>query len=341
MNGMEKIDRFESLPVTENLLSRIPWKEISLSLLLPFLFLPMAKWMGLCYFVEGARYYAPHAFLDLFLYGTAFLVAVHSFLVWPLTAEQTWEHLKKMPMALQIGIPTFLMTLPLLGFSYWLVDIKDNLSLLELLIQIVPGIILGALLFQRTEKPWVFTLIAGVGAFIPLFVMNDLLSPFPVVFAYASKGAAFYFWKTVLPLGLTLLLIGLFWNSEKVELDLAIFAGALNLMQVVCFLILPLFLMIQGELSFYSPYQREVGFMMFTVVCYLILKRNPKIDRLLQVSAALSSLLALGWLIWFSNHLSYRWEEMIRVTHSVLVLGLAVAVFGVVKGGKETPSMVD
>ena len=59
---------------------------------------------------------------------------------------------------------------------------------------------LAVVLYWQTARQWIFALVLTTALFVPLYLVNDLLSPFRVLVAYASKGPGFYWWRTLFPI---------------------------------------------------------------------------------------------------------------------------------------------
>jgi hypothetical protein len=166
-----------------------------------FAFAPVARLIHQCTFMWGARSFAPGYSLRLSFYFVCLWAAIHLMLIRRLSTMVYPPLEKKGIPALRVLVVTLFLALPLLSFAYFLSHYRDLMDLNEIFLAIVPGVVITAFIFELTRASIVSSLFLTSAVFVPLFLFNDILSPFVTLGNYASTSAWFYLWRTLLPLG--------------------------------------------------------------------------------------------------------------------------------------------
>ncbi len=181
---------------------RLAWGAWLAGLAGLFLYLPITSIVGLCSF--DVQPLSP----SLLGYFVAVFLGVHVILVTPIASLVYPQFSKKMrgsgSEARRVFLVLLLLTPPLLSFVSFRGGLTSLMDAHEALLLVVPPLVLGTLLFEKTDKSYLFSSFVAVAIFIPLFVINDILSPIETPIRYLSRSGGFYFWRTLIPIGLVL-----------------------------------------------------------------------------------------------------------------------------------------
>jgi len=187
--------------------SRSSWRPMGMLFFGLFLFIPLGYALHQCGLDWGARFYAPSAVIRLMGGLVLTLIIVQMVAVWPLTAFVYPEVVERRRM----GFGGFLLaslvlfTPPLSAFVCYFGDVKELMDGYEVFLIVFPALVIALVSFWRTQSAGGMVVFLSLALFVPLYLLNDLLSPFPVLIAYASKGPAFYWWRSLFPIATTAL----------------------------------------------------------------------------------------------------------------------------------------
>ncbi len=124
----------------------------------------------------------------LLLKGLFFYAALHVLLVWPLYQFARRDISQVKDQNLQTLIYFVLVFLPLSAFTYLTGNIRSWVDFAELLLATVPPTLIGAYIFTRNQKPYLFSLLLAVPLFLSLFVISDIMGPFKTRTQFLSDG---------------------------------------------------------------------------------------------------------------------------------------------------------
>lgn len=155
---------------------------------LQLLAIPLALLVGKAAFYWGVGIPEPKEVLLLLAKGFFFYAALHVLLVWPLYQFARRDISQMKDVNIQTLIYFFLVFLPLSAFAYLTGNIKSWVDLTELLLAIVPPTAIGAFIFARNEKPYLFSFLVALPVFLSLFILNDIMGPFNTRTQYLSDG---------------------------------------------------------------------------------------------------------------------------------------------------------
>lgn len=321
-------ENIKALFQTEKLTrKRLPWLAIVLAIAGQFSYLGLVFLTEMAHWVPGARSYALEAPSDTIVYFVAYTLGVHLFLTWPLTT-MAFPSLKNKSRWAQLFIPTVMASLPLLSFAYYLGGIRDLLGFHEALLIVIPAVLLATHFYGKIKEAWLFTAMIVIATFLPFWIVNDVLSHFPVLAAYASRAGQFYFWRVVLPILSTAAIFYLSPanGSDKEGLTslrwatLVVGAYSLSL-----FWLLPIAAKWTGEIAEYPVMLRDFGVILFIVVtCFLW--RPTRYAYLALRAAALVQLLCMTlWLAWYFRHIRLAYDEVFRLSCAALFLAISAA----------------
>lgn len=169
------------------------WWLGAASLLTLLVFLPLGAALGWSRFFSGPRLHttglwATLAGLPLFWLG------VHGVLLSPLVKSGFLKPGEKPERLLAAFV---LCCLPLVSFSYWLGDFRNSLHAYDLAVFAFAALAIPLAIFWRTGSAAALSVGVALTAFIPLFVVEDILGPFSPLFVYASQQPALYSLRTL------------------------------------------------------------------------------------------------------------------------------------------------
>ncbi len=162
-----------------------------------------------------------------FLIFTAF---VHFWLVYPLTNFVFKKEALNWRPVFRIILSFFLLSLPLISFSYYMCFDKKFFEFQELCVTVLPVVFIAAIFYEKAKSPFSMSLITAIGLFLPLFIINDSLSPYNVLFTFKVNNSFFYILRNFMPfvtILISLLVLNLKSNQSK---DIPIFGCALLLL---------------------------------------------------------------------------------------------------------------
>lgn len=117
----------------------------------------------------------------------AFLFAgVHALLVWPLYqfGEKDLSQIKSE--SLRALICFSLLALPLLSFTVLFSQIKSWVDLFETILLVGPPVFIASLYFVKAKKPLLVSALISIPLFTGLFLVSDMMGPFPTRFQYLA-----------------------------------------------------------------------------------------------------------------------------------------------------------
>lgn len=138
----------------------------------------VALWLGWAEWDWGKRAYQDRVIFRCFLEGVLVWVLIRWGLVFP-QSKWVWKHEGEGLSRFQaISFSTILLCLPLIGFAYWVGDVRTVLQAQEVAISIVPAVLLSTLIYDTTRKvsQWAFSLWFLI--FFQLFLVGEILGPF-------------------------------------------------------------------------------------------------------------------------------------------------------------------
>lgn len=168
------------------------WRAVAITFVVSWAFVPLALLLKDAGWGHGARAYLPHAPLELFFKmlfvyfgGFLFLIFPTAYLLYN-EGTESWRGLPRVMLA------TFLMLIPVLSFAYSLGNFREALDYSETAVSLGLVLFTQVLIFEWTRSVLFFSIGTMLGIFMPLFVVNELLGPFPVYFSYAPHNMTLY-----------------------------------------------------------------------------------------------------------------------------------------------------
>lgn len=281
-----------------------------------FLYLPLSSLFGWVRWFPAGRAYAPGAILSTILYLIGFCLAVHILVVWPI-ATLAYPQLRSfMSRWKRILVASALQALPLVSFGWYLGAGHGSESTLSLVLTILPVAVLGSVLLEVAEAAWIGTAVLTAGAFVPFFVVNDVMDGMPVILNFAAMDPIFYFWRSLWPVacvaGAACLELGL--PRERASLAWLTMLNALFAM-----------ILFAGELL-----PRDISAIVFAPTLLFVWHARSHARALALTAAIALAATSLFWLGWYATHARYEFWFLMRVacqTTSFIVSGLWIARF--------------
>lgn len=199
MSSVPSQNDWEDMETTDGDVS-LPLGLISSAFLGLFAFIPLGWILRLCGLSAGVS--LPGMKLALSLMGLFLLVSC--VLVWPLTSIVYPQFKQSVSPVRKILISITLLTPPLVGFCYYWGSVKDWKDVLEIALIVLPSVIISSVVYDLTQRAWLLTLLLVLSTFVPIFLVNDILSPYPVRWVYYSSGVVFYYLRVLIPVGTAL-----------------------------------------------------------------------------------------------------------------------------------------
>jgi hypothetical protein len=87
--------------------------------------------------------------------------------------------------------------IPLSSFAYWMGDFRGALHAYDLGLFLFAALAIPLILYRRSRSKGALVLGVSLMAFSPLFLMEDILSPFSPLFVYATQSPWVYAYRTL------------------------------------------------------------------------------------------------------------------------------------------------
>ncbi len=163
----------------ENCLPPIPLGWLVFASFAGLLFLPLSIAAGWAQVGVGPSAGALAALVKTGLYA----VFLHAVLVWPLCGFVFSQQGQRWGVFERVAVCLLLISPPLVSFLYFLCG--DGLTdVWDLALTVVPAVAWGALLYERSQRPWLFSLALALATSLPWLWLGDRLGGFSPVFTY-------------------------------------------------------------------------------------------------------------------------------------------------------------
>jgi hypothetical protein len=174
-----------------------PPGKFVLSAFLLYAFLPIAWMLGLCTFLPIDGNVRP---VRVGLYVFIHFFLIFSVVVWPVT-NLAYKQLEKIDVkALRVFSLFAFFAIPIAAFACYQASFREVMDFHEVFLAVVPAATLAAITWEETRKSGWVTLILAGATFIPIFLCNDVLGPFAVLWKYASSNSGFYLLRSLWPI---------------------------------------------------------------------------------------------------------------------------------------------
>ncbi len=160
---------------------------------LTWAFLPLANWAGVASFSLGERSFSGRAGTHLLALAAISLFGTFFLLVFPTVHWLYSEGSELFQGPARVIAVSTLLFLPVISFAHYLGHFKVSIDYIETTLFLFVPIFTQVLLFEKERSPLVLTLGLFVGLFPPIFVVNDLMGPFPTLFNYAPIDMTAYY----------------------------------------------------------------------------------------------------------------------------------------------------
>ncbi len=287
---------------------------VAFALLSPLAFLPMAAALGWAEFAAGYSAGAVSALGRTVLYA----LGVHVLLVWPLCGFAFLQYAGRWTAFERVTACLLLLSPPVLSFLYFQTG-QGLTDFWDLALTVVPAVGLGALLFERTGRPWVFSLVLALSTSVPWLWLGDRLGGFSPLFTYGVLQSDFQTLRAAFG-ALSLAVTGAALGHSALSRDEGkIIAGktmaALGVLQLVVSVIGPILSAAFGEpLETLDPHWPLVVYPWLAMALIRHGMLGAKSVRVVLAAGAGAELLELGWLIrvggaatWSHGHLAVTW----------------------------------
>ncbi len=137
--------------------------------------------------------------IDPLIYLAFYWAGVHFLLSFPLTQISYGQTQGFKYPILRCATLFALLSAPLCSYAYYRAGTLSSGQWVEILLAAVPSAFVASLSFYRLERRWIFSALAAVGTYVPVFLINDLMGPFTTYFAYASPYESFYYFRYLGP----------------------------------------------------------------------------------------------------------------------------------------------
>jgi len=169
------------------------------------------SWLLFCFYPFGAlllgwaewdwgkRAYEDRAFFNCIFQGLCLLGFIHFALVLPQT-KWVWKYegegLSRMKC---VAVSTLLLSLPLIGFGYWVGEVRTILQAQEVTISMIPAVLLSTLIYDVTRNLWKWSLSLWFLIFYQTFLISEILGPFHCYLALLSHDNRYEYLRALVP----------------------------------------------------------------------------------------------------------------------------------------------
>ena len=172
-------------------------RAILLSLLLMYGFILVGWVLGWSNFSVGAQAYSLGSVAKTLGWLALFAIATHGLLSLPLTAWVLRAYRGKLNRPLRLIVGTFLISIPLLSFSYFCARGPGLFEWVDYLVLVIPSAVIAMLIYEMTARPGMITWYLCATVFFQLFILQDQLAPFTVWVNWGANSVYLYDLKMV------------------------------------------------------------------------------------------------------------------------------------------------
>jgi len=175
-----------------------------------FAFIPVLQAMGLGRWMLAGRWFAKTPVSSTLLYFVVYWTAVYGVVIWPLSTLKRRNNFMAALMSL-------LAALPLLSFAAWQGQARAWWEIADSAVLVLPAAWCAVQCSIRQRHHFIASFFLAVVTFLPIFVVNDILAPFPVLFGFSAKVAEFSMWARAFRIvgGISCLAIPFFWAWDR------------------------------------------------------------------------------------------------------------------------------
>lgn len=177
---------------------KIAWGVVGRVFLLLFCFLWASMFLSELDISFGRKAAVPWVPVDYLLRFLFYFMALHVVLFWPIS-QYALPELRKKGSWFRSAVLVLLVSCPLLSYGHYLGTFRNVFDVQELFLVVFPPVVLGTLMYERTEKLWLFSAFVSLSTFLPFFLINDLLGPFETVLYFSPKSDIPSFLRFIAP----------------------------------------------------------------------------------------------------------------------------------------------
>lgn len=190
------------------------WTVLGIATLILFAYIPILHVAGLGRWMLGGRWFSATPVTSTLLYFVLYFIGIYGVVIWPATT------LKRRNNAVACLLAV-LFSLPLVSFTAWQGNARAWWEIADGALLIVPAAWLAVHCSLRTQKHFTAAFFLAGVTFLPVFVVNDILAPYPVLFGFSAKLASFPYWSRNIRAIAALVCLPLpllwSWNQEREE----------------------------------------------------------------------------------------------------------------------------
>lgn len=146
----------------------------------------------------GPRALADFSNIKLLTQGIFFFIFVYSLLILPLK-KWVWISETSLSSFQLIAFSTTVLSLPLMGFAYWVGEVRTVIQAQEVTISIIPAVLLSVLIYHNTQSLLQWSLSLATMVFYYVFMVNEILGPFKTVIYLLAQDYRFEYLRALIP----------------------------------------------------------------------------------------------------------------------------------------------
>lgn len=159
-------------------------RVLGLAALLIFSYIPILQVLGWGRWMLAGRWFSATPVSSTIFYFALYFAAVGATIVWPMTTIKKRNNFMAVLM-------TVLASLPLASFAAWQGNARAWWEVADAALFVLPASWCAVHCSMRTGKHAVAGFFLAAITFVPLFLVNDILTPYPVLFGFSARVAEF------------------------------------------------------------------------------------------------------------------------------------------------------
>lgn len=149
-----------------------------------FIHVPILQLLGMGRWMLAGRWFSRTPVSSTVLFFLFYFLSVYCILFWPLKNLKRRNNLK-------VVLMSALVSLPLLTFSAWQGKSQAWWEIADSAMTIFPAAWVSVHCALRRREYAMAALFLSVVTFTPVFLINDIMTPFPVLFGFSARVSAF------------------------------------------------------------------------------------------------------------------------------------------------------
>jgi len=164
------------------------WLVLAIATAILFAYIPILSIAGQGRWMLGGRWYSPTPVTSTLLYFLAYFIGMYVVVIWPATTLKRKNNFVACLLAV-------LFSLPLISFTAWQGNARAWWEVADGAAIVVPAAWIAVHLSLRKQRHFTAAFFLAAVTFLPIFVVNDILAPYPVLFGFSAKVSTFAAWS--------------------------------------------------------------------------------------------------------------------------------------------------